>query len=83
MLTLIVSLLAAAAVVPGQTTTQSTPAPVMAAPAAKPMGYFLMTGTRIVSAPFSNANDCFKALAKLKASLQPGVDTLVCVHRSP
>ncbi len=83
MLAPLVTLLALAAVVPGQRTTQSTPVPVLVAPQAKGMGYFLMQGNRIVSQPFANVGDCYKTLAKLKATLQPGTDTLVCVHRAP
>jgi hypothetical protein len=79
----LVVLLALAAVVPGQRNNMATPAPVFAAPPPKGLGYYLMSGNRIVSQPFGNVSDCFKTLAKIKATLQPGTDTLVCVHRAP
>jgi hypothetical protein len=79
----LLTLLALAAVVPGQTTNQSTPPPSSVAPGPKPAGYYMMQGNRIVSAPFANVNDCYKALAKLKSTLQPGLDNVVCAHRTP
>jgi hypothetical protein len=79
----LVVLLALAAVVPGQRNNQATPTPVLVAPPPKGLAYYLMSGNRIVSPPFGNVSDCFKALAKIKATLQPGTDTLVCVHRAP
>jgi hypothetical protein len=80
---ILVTLLAAAAVTPGQTQPLATPAPVYA-PATQPgMGYFLMQGNTIISPPFANVSDCYKALAKLKSTMQPGVNNVVCVHRRP
>jgi hypothetical protein len=83
MLGWIVALLAAAAVTPGQRLPLATPAPVFGAPAQTAMGYYLMLGTTIVSQPFNTASDCFKVLAKAKATMQPGTANLVCAHRRP
>jgi hypothetical protein len=47
------------------------------------MGYYLMRGSTIVSAPFKNVSDCYAALAKAKSALIPGADTLVCAFRRP
>jgi len=47
------------------------------------MGYYLMVGNTIVSQPFANVSDCFKMLAKIKSTMQPGTSNLVCVHRHP
>jgi hypothetical protein len=80
---MLVVLLAAAAVTPGQTTTQSTPRPVLMAPGPGGMGYYLMSGTRIVSQSFSNVSDCYKVLAKIKATMQPGTSNVVCAYRRP
>jgi acyl-CoA reductase-like NAD-dependent aldehyde dehydrogenase len=77
---ILVTLLAAAAVTPGQTSTQSTPVP---APVAGTMGYYIMQGSKIVSKPFSSAPACNAALANLKSSLPPGVTNVVCAHRVP
>jgi hypothetical protein len=83
MVGMLVTLLAIAAVAPGQTVRQQTPAPVMMAPAPA-MGYYLMVGNTIVSQPFAaNVSDCFKMLAKIKSTMQPGTNNLVCVHRHP
>jgi hypothetical protein len=79
----LVVLLALAAVVPGQRNNQPTPTPIFVPPPPKGLGYYLMSGNRIVSQPFANVSDCFKTLAKIKATMQPGTDTLVCVHRAP
>jgi hypothetical protein len=82
MLGMLVTLLAAAAVTPGQTVRLQTPPPVLGAPAPA-MGYYMMVGNTIVSQPFANVSDCFKMLAKIKSTMQPGTSNLVCVHRHP
>jgi hypothetical protein len=82
MLSMLVGLLATASVTPGQTVNLSTPLPVFVAPVPQGTGYYIMQGNRIVSRPFTNANDCSKALAKALASA-PGVTNLVCAHRAP
>jgi hypothetical protein len=60
----------------------ATPVPGPAAPSG-PMGYYLMQGNIIISQPYQNVADCYKDLAAVKKSLQPGTDTVVCVHRHP
>jgi hypothetical protein len=81
-LSMFVALLATASVTPGQTVKLATPLPVFLPPVAQGTGYYIMQGNRIVSRPFSNANDCSKALTRALASA-PGVTNLVCAHRAP
>jgi hypothetical protein len=78
-----VAVLATGAVVPGQTLMLATPAPIFAPKAPGGMAYYIMQGTTIVSAPFKRPSDCTAALAKIKSTQQPGVDTLVCAFRRP
>ena len=82
MIPMFVTLLAAAEITPGQRI-MLKPASTAAAPLPGKAGYYLMQGRTIVSQPFANVNDCYKALAKIKLTPQPGLDTLVCVHRVP
>ncbi len=79
---MLITLLAAAEVTPGQRLMlkpQSTTA--VAAPGK--MGYYLMQGRQIISKPFANVSDCYKALAQMHTTITPGLDTVVCVHRAP
>jgi hypothetical protein len=83
MLALFFIFLASAAVSPGQRQQLATPPPTVGAAPDTGLGYFLMLGNQIISPPFANVSDCYKSLAKLKGSMQPGVNTVVCVHRRP
>jgi hypothetical protein len=59
-----------------------TPAP--AAPAApKPMAYYIMQGSTIISPPYNDPQSCQKALQKIQRDPQPGKDMIVCAHRRP
>jgi hypothetical protein len=59
--------------------------PVPAVPSATPgpLAYYIMQGKTIVSDPFSNVNECIKAVAKIQKTVAPGNDQLVCAHRRP
>jgi hypothetical protein len=60
---------------PTVTPQQSVPQPVVAP------GYYIMQGSVIVSPRYATVPDCYKALAALKNTLQPGTDSIACVHR--
>jgi hypothetical protein len=67
-----------------------TAAPVFAAkPAAEPsatpgpLAYYIMLGKTIVSDPFTDVNECLKAVAKMQKTVAPGNDQLACAHRRP
>lgn len=47
------------------------------------MGYYMMQGSRIVSAEYPNAPECFKAVAALMKTLPPNIAPIVCAHRVP
>jgi hypothetical protein len=47
------------------------------------MGYYMMQGSRIVSAAYPSAPACFKAVAALMKTLPPNVAPIVCTHRVP
>jgi hypothetical protein len=59
---------------------KGTPAPT-ATPG--PLAYYIMLGKTIVSDPFSDVNECVKAVQKLQRTTAPGYDQLVCAHRRP
>jgi len=63
----------------------ATPAPVLPPqPKPGPLAYYIMAGTIIISQPFTDPNQCNKALAKMKYNnAQPGNDQIVCAHRRP
>jgi hypothetical protein len=64
----------------------ATPAPLppQAPRPSGPLAYYIMAGTIIISAPFTDPNQCNKALAKMKYNnAQPGNDQIVCAHRRP
>jgi hypothetical protein len=68
----------------------ATPPPAAATPIALPavpdpakMGYYMMQGSRIVSAAYPSAPACFKAVAALMKTLPPNVAPIVCAHRVP
>ncbi len=82
MIPMFVTLLASAEITPGQRI-MLKPAATAAAPLPGKAGYYLMQGRTIISAPFANVSDCFKTLAKMRQTPQPGLDTVVCVHRVP
>ena len=64
--------------------TAANPAPA-AVPSATPgpLAYYIMQGKTIVSAPFTDVNECLKAVAKIQKTVAPGNDQLVCAHRRP
>jgi hypothetical protein len=76
---LFIVLLAIAAVTPGQRAMQNPPV----APTPAGMAYYLMRGNQIIGPPYADPQSCAKALAKLKNSLQPGSNMVVCAHRLP
>jgi hypothetical protein len=59
-----------------------TPGPVVPA-APKPMAYYIMQGTIIISQPYNDPQSCQKALQKIQRDAQPGKDMIVCAHRRP
>jgi hypothetical protein len=61
------------------------PAPVVLPTVLDPakMGYYMMQGSRIVSAAYPSAPACFKAVAALVKTLPPNVAPIVCAHRVP
>lgn len=75
--------------VPGAATAApvATPSPPSAMPAVSlpggPLAYYMMQGSRIVSAPYASAPACFKALADLMKTLPPNIAPIVCAHRRP
>jgi hypothetical protein len=79
MMGMFVALLATAAITPGQ---RALLAPQTAATPAG-MAYYLMSGNQIVGPAYPDAASCAKALAKVKRSLPPGANTIVCAHRLP
>ena len=56
---------------------QPTPTPQLRLPP----GYYIMQGNIVIGPRYGNVSDCYKALAALKNTLQPGTDTTACVHR--
>ncbi len=64
-----------------------TPSPAPAAipmpPAPGKMGYYMMQGSRIVSAVYPSAPDCFKAVTALMKTLPANTAPIVCAHRVP
>lgn len=75
-----IALLATAAITPGQ---RSIPNPPQTVPTPAGMAYYLMHGNQIFGPPYADPAACAKALAKLKQSMQPGSNTVVCAHRLP
>ena len=75
---LFIGLLAAAAVTPGQRTLATPPQP-----ASPGMAYYLMRGNVVISPAYPDPATCASALAKLKNTMQPGVNLVVCAHRAP
>ena len=59
---------------------KGTPAPEATA---GPLAYYIMIGKTIVSDPFSDVNECMKAVQKMQKTTAPGYDQLVCAHRRP
>ena len=82
-LSLFIGLLATQAVTPGAAQMLITPLPVFVAPPRSGMAYYLMQGNRIISQPYKTVTACTAALAKVKGTMQPGTDTIVCAHRAP
>jgi hypothetical protein len=80
---LFVTLLAAAAITPGQRAMQNVPPPMFGPATPAGYGYYLMQGKDVISAPFPTAPACYQALEKLKSTLKPGTNTVVCAHRIP
>lgn len=89
---LLLLLLASAAPAAAATPTPVNAPTMSASPTAAPMyvpgpsgvmGYYMMQGTTIVSGAFPTADDCFKALAKLRKTLPPNTAPIVCAHRVP
>lgn len=67
-------------------TVKSEASPVPSATGAAPSGamaYYLMQGSRIVSQSYPDVGACYKALAALQHGMDPGTDSVVCVHRRP
>jgi hypothetical protein len=80
MIAMLFTLLAIAAVTPGQGLAPHTLPPPAPAPG---LAYYVMAGNTIVSQPFKSSADCQQGLARLKAALAPNVIVLVCAHRAP
>jgi hypothetical protein len=47
------------------------------------MGYYMMQGSRIVSAAYPSAPACFKAVTDFKKTLPANIAPIVCAHRVP
>ncbi len=75
-----VTLLAAAAVTPGQRTSPNQP---QTGPTPGGMAYYVVRGNQIISPPYADPASCAKALAKFKSTMQPGVNLAACAHRLP
>jgi hypothetical protein len=60
-----------------------TMVPIPVQPGPNGMGYFMMQGSRIVSAAYPSAPACFKALTALMKTLPANVAPIVCAHRRP
>jgi hypothetical protein len=75
----------AASGMPAFGATSPPPAPVQlpAQPPSGKMGYYMMQGSRIVSAEYPSAPACFKAVADLMKKLPANTAPIVCAHRVP
>jgi hypothetical protein len=87
LLALFVASVTVPAAAPAATATPPAPAatpytlPAVLDPAK--MGYYMMQGSRIVSASYPSAPVCFKAVAELMKTLPPNIAPIVCAHRVP
>jgi hypothetical protein len=61
----------------------ANPAPAVPSATPGPLAYYIMQGKTIVSTPFTDVNECIKAVAKIQKTVAPGNDQLVCAHRRP
>jgi hypothetical protein len=61
----------------------ANPAPAVPSVTPGPLAYYIMQGKTIVSDPFTDVNECLKAVAKIQKTAAPGNDQLVCAHRRP
>jgi hypothetical protein len=64
-----------------KTAAKPTPAPTSAAPMSVPEGYYIMKGPYIIGPRYGDVAACYKALAALKSTLEPGSESIACVHR--
>jgi hypothetical protein len=83
LLALIVAFAAPAAPAFAAASPTPSPAPLPVQPAPGKMGYYMMQGSRIVSAEYPSAPACFKAVAELVKTLPANTAPIVCAHRVP
>jgi hypothetical protein len=84
----LLALFVAFAVQPAPAAAVATPTPAPIAPlpmqpSTGAMGYYMMQGSRIVSAPYPSAPACFKAVEALMKTLPANTAPIVCAHRRP